>query len=66
MIAPGQLRRWTYAGTEHGKLFLVLEHEPFPLLGSAYDDGWIIMEPDGKPTWEVAVHIEESSEEVTQ
>jgi hypothetical protein len=65
MIEVGQLRQWTYAGPFTGKLFLVLEHSPFSLLVDAVDDGWIIMESDGEPNWEAAVHIEESSEEVS-
>lgn len=64
MIEPGQLRRWTSAGRDHGKLFLVLEHAPLPLYNSMVDDGWIIMESGGEPEWEVTDHIEESSEPV--
>ena len=66
MIEVGQLRRWTCAGTDHGKLFLVLERSPLPLYNSMVDDGWIIMESGCEPEWEVTEHIEESSEEVTQ
>ena len=66
MIAPGQLRRWTSAGTDHGKLFLVLEHSPFPLYTGMVDDGCTIMESGSEPFWEETEHIEESSEEVTQ
>ena len=65
MIEPGQLRRWTYAGRDHGKLFLVLEHSPFPLYTGMVDDGWIIMESGCEPTWEVTEHIEVHSEEVS-
>ena len=64
MIEPGQLRRWTCAGRESGMLFLVLEHSPFPLWDGMVDDGWIIMEPEREPGWEVTEHIEESSEPV--
>ena len=62
MIELGQLRRWTYAGRDHGKLFLVLEHSPFPLFTGMVDDGWIIMEPSGEPRWEITELIEMSSE----
>jgi hypothetical protein len=62
VIEPGQLRRWTYAGRDHGKLFLVLERSSLPLYNSMVDDGWIIMESGGEPEWEVTDHIEESSE----
>jgi hypothetical protein len=62
MIEPGQLRRWTYAGPFSSKLFLVLEHAPFPLTGVGMDDGWVIMETGDEPYWEAAVHIQESSE----
>jgi hypothetical protein len=65
MIEVGQLRLWTFAGPFTGKLFLVLEHAPFPLYTGMVDDGWIIMESGCEPTWEVAAHIEESSEEVS-
>jgi hypothetical protein len=65
MIEAGQLRLWTYAGRDHGKLFLVLEHSPFSLLAGVNDDGWTIMESDGELCWEVTEHIEESSEEVS-
>jgi len=64
MVEVGQLRRWTHAGRDHGKLFLVLEHSPFPLYNSMVDDGWIIMESGGEPAWEETEHIEESSEPV--
>ena len=64
MIEVGQLRRWTSAGTDHGKLFLVLEHSPFSLYTGVMDDGWAIMESEGEPIWEVTEHIEEGSEPV--
>jgi hypothetical protein len=64
MVEPGQLRRWTHAGTDHGKLFLVLEHSPYAIGLDLMDDGWIIMESGGEPFWEVTEHIEESSEPV--
>lgn len=62
MIAVGQLRRWTYAGTYHGNLFLVLEHSPYSLSNGAVDDGWIVLEDGKDPYWEIAEHIEESSD----
>lgn len=65
MIAVGQLRRWTYAGTYHGNVFLVLEHRPYQiyqLSNSAVDDGWIILEDGKDPYWEIAEHIKESSD----
>jgi hypothetical protein len=62
VIELGQLRRWTYAGRDHGKFFLVLEHAPFPLYTGMVDDGWIIMVPGGEPRWEITELIEESSE----
>ena len=65
MIEVGQLRRWTYAGPFTGKCFLVLEHSPLPLYTGRGDDGWTIMESGIEPFWEEAVHIEESSEEVS-
>jgi len=63
VIEPGQLRRWKGRDGADG-LFLVLEHAPFPLYTGMVDDGWIIMESDGEPCWEVTDHIEESSEPV--
>lgn len=66
MIEVGQIRRWTFAGSEHGRLFLVLQHDPLPLGGGLMDDGWIIMETGGEPRWEIAEHIDELSEEVNQ
>ena len=62
MIAVGQLRRWTYAGTYHGNVFLVLEHSPYPLSNGTVDEGWIVLEDGKDPYWEIAEHIEESSE----
>ena len=65
MIEPGQLRQWTYTGTYHGKLFLVLEYRPYQLYqlsNSAVEDGWIILEDGKDPYWEIAEHIEELSE----
>ena len=64
MIEAGQLRRWTYAGRDHGKLFLVLEQEPFMIGPDLMDDGWFIMESGGEHRWEITEHIEESSEPV--
>jgi len=66
MIEVGQLRRWTYAGRDHGKLFLVLERSPFVIGPDLVDDGWFIMESGDEPRWEITEHIEESSEEVKQ
>ncbi len=64
MIEVGQLRRWTYAGRDHDKLFLVLEHSPFVISPDLTDDGWTIMDSVGEPYWEVTEHIEVSSEPV--
>lgn len=66
MIEVGQLRRWTFAGSDHGRLFLVLEHSPFEIGLDLMDDGWTIMESGGEPHWEIAEHITDLSEEVTQ
>jgi hypothetical protein len=66
MIEAGQLRRWTYAGPGHGKIFVVVKHDPYPLMDGLSDDGWVIMETGKKPYWETSDLIEVSSEEVTQ